>query len=245
MALVFDTRAFFTQGELMSIRAIFFDADGTLLDFKKAEKEALIKLSKWMSTGHSLSDFTRAYHEVNTKMWMELEEGQITAEELKTQRFYRFAKIMDSNQDAQELSDFYLAALGEGHFYLKDAPELLNALGNRYPLVMVTNGLSLVQRARFKALEFDKIFHKILISEEEGSAKPETEMFKRGAEAIGMPLGSEILMVGDSLTSDIAGGIAAGISTCWFNPDRWENASPFKPDYEISNLMELLELLES
>jgi 2-haloacid dehalogenase len=227
----------------MGIKTIFFDADGTLLDFRKAENKALTGLKDFMGSDLSQEDFIKTYHKINDRIWMELEEGSITAAELKQERFHRFAAAMKSKVSARELSEFYLRALGQGCFYLKDAQNLLKALQEDFPMAMITNGLTAVQEARFEALGFYDLFTEILISETEGIAKPDPEIFKRAAQRMGVPLNKEILMVGDSLSSDIAGGIAAGISTCWYSPGVWENHSSHKADYEIQSLMEILEIL--
>lgn len=229
----------------MTISTIFFDADGTLLDFRKAELEALKRLMVHMKIQGSPEDFINSYHRINDKIWLELEEGIITAEELKSERFRRVAREMNWEGDPAELSAFYLRALGEGHFTIEGAGELLESLKGKFRLVMITNGLTLVQEARFGSLGYDSIFDEILISEKEGVAKPDVEIFRRAAERLGIELDDKVLMVGDSLTSDIAGGIAAGIRTCWFNPEGWENQSPHKASFETGSLDELSKILNS
>jgi len=221
------------------IKTIFFDVDGTLLDFKKAEYNALAGLREFMMTHMPQEEFNKLYHAVNDRLWLELEQGKITGEKLKIERFRRFAEELGSGSDPAALSDFYIRALGEGAYYLENAEELLLSLKGRYRMAIITNGLTDVQEARFRILGFNEIFEAILISEKEGTAKPGTGIFKNAAQKMGIRLDKTVLMVGDSLTSDIAGGINAGIRTCWYNPGRWENHSPWKGDYEINDLMEL------
>jgi len=227
----------------LEVQTIFFDVDGTLLDFRKAEKNALSSLRDFMKSETQEEVFRDLYHKVNNEIWSELEQGRITGEELKNERFHRFARQLDSAADPSALSAHYLNALGKGAFYLENAQDLLTLLKGKYRLAIITNGLTAVQEARFNALDFDSIFDAILISEKEKISKPDSRIFERAAEKIGVSLDRSVLMVGDSLTSDIAGGINAGIRTCWFNPEKWENHSPFKPDYEIHSLMELIEIL--
>jgi len=229
----------------MEIKTLFFDADGTLLDFKKAEAVALTELKEFMGVTMPDPEFKDLYHGINDTLWRELEQGKVTGEELKTERFRRFSRSLGSDADPEELSSFYLKTLGRGAFYLEHARELLNDLKGKYRMAMITNGLTAVQEARFEALDFHTIFDALLISEKENTAKPGAGIFQRAAQRMGITLDGSVLMVGDSLTSDIAGGINAGIRTCWYNPEGWENLSPWKPDFEIHNLMELKEVLAS
>jgi 2-haloacid dehalogenase len=234
-----------TSNKNMKITSIIFDVDGTLQDFKKAEIQALKELQSFMKDTASLDDFISSYHKVNDRIWIELEEGLITGEVLKLERFRRFADVKQYNGDPQELSEYYLTALGKGAFPLEGATELLEQLKGKYPMGVITNGLTKVQEARFRALKYEDIFDALLISEKEGVSKPDVEIFKRACERMGTSLDRSLLMVGDSLSSDIGGGIAAGVQTCWYNPEGWENQSPHKADYEIRELSELIEILEA
>lgn len=227
------------------IHTIFFDADGTLLDFKKAEIQALKALKEDMNTPLDLDDFISAYHSINDKIWIELEEGLISPEELKLERFKRFAFLLNSPLAPDDLSQRYLNYLGRGCFLIKGADTLLEKLKGRYRMALITNGLTIVQEARFKTLNYDQYFEEILISEKEKSAKPAPRLFELAAERMGIQLDSTVLMVGDSLTSDIAGGINAGIQTCWYNPGKWNNESEFIADYEIHSLSELEQVLDT
>lgn len=227
----------------MKITSLIFDIDGTLLDFRKAERNALMELKDYMQDSDAPEDFISSYHRINDRIWIELEEGLITGETLKLERFRRFAKVKMYKGDPEDLSEYYLTALGKGAFPLEGATELLEQLKGRYPMAVVTNGLTKVQEARFAALNYESIFDALLISEKEAVSKPDVEIFRRAAERMGVPLDRSVLMVGDSLSSDIGGGIAAGVQTCWYNPGGWENQSPHKADYEIRELSEILNIL--
>ena len=235
----------------MPYSAVFFDADSTLLDFGKAENHALRSIYKMMGEPCSYEKFFEIYDEVNRQIWTELEEKTITPDQLKTERFRRFAAALPSpgtasgtEVDPQKLSDAYLKGLGEGAYYLDGAEELLKALKGKYPLAMLTNGLTIVQEARFAALNFYEIFDVVLISEKEGIAKPDPALFQMAAEKMNLSLDKNILMIGDGLGSDIAGAINAGITSCWYNPGKWENQSPWKADYELASLEEVHRVLE-
>lgn len=229
----------------MKIKALIFDIDGTLLDFRKAEIQALKDLQIFMKDTANLNEFISSYHKVNDRIWIELEQGLITAEGLNRERFRRFSEAENYKGNPEALSEFFLKALGKGAYPLKGATELLDQLKGSYPMAVITNGLTKVQEPRFKALDYENIFDALLISEKEGVSKPDVEIFKRASRKMGVALDRSVLMVGDSLTSDIAGGNAAGVQTCWYNPGAWKNESPHKADFEIRELSELLGILEA
>ena len=219
--------------------ALLFDADGTILDFAQSEKNALEKLRETMGCRLEEKAFRKAYHEVNNKIWLELEEGKISGKELKSERFTRFARVIGSATTPAKLSERYLTYLGEESHFLEGADSLIQKLSARYPMGVITNGLSVVQKARFDRPEFREAFREMIISEEVGTAKPGIEIFRITAKRMKVSLSRRILIIGDSLTSDIAGGINAGISTCWYNPGGWENQSPWVPDKEVRSFEEL------
>ncbi|MDC7239731.1 MAG: YjjG family noncanonical pyrimidine nucleotidase [Spirochaetales bacterium] len=229
----------------MKIKTIFFDVDGTLLDFKKAEDMAVEKLRVYMEDTSTPEEFSNAYHEVNDRIWIELEQGLITGEELKLERFRRFAAAKNHPASPEDLAEYYMTALGEGAYPLEGSQELLEGLRGEYRLAIITNGLVKVQEARLEAMKYGEIFEEMVISEKEGVSKPRKEIFERCAERMGISLDNSVLMVGDSLSSDIGGGINAGIRTCWYNPGGWKNESPHRPDYEIRHLEELPDLIQT
>jgi putative hydrolase of the HAD superfamily len=229
----------------MSYSAVFFDADSTLLDFGRAEDHALRTIHGILGEPIPYTEFFDIYDEINRQVWTELEEKKLTPDELKIERFRRFAEALKVSIDIEELSRSYLVALGEASYYLEGAEELLNSLKGKYPLAMLTNGLTMVQEARFRLLGFDRFFDVIMISEKVGIAKPDPAIFQLAADRMKLPLDKNILMVGDGLGSDIAGAINAGITSCWYNPGGWENQSPWKADYEIAGLEELHRILEA
>jgi YjjG family noncanonical pyrimidine nucleotidase len=223
--------------------ALLFDVDGTLLDFKKAEKNALENTRKDMKCDLSPDEFRKIYHRVNERIWLELEEGKIKGEELKVERFRRFLSELNSSLDPVETALYYLTKLGEESHFLEGADSLLESLALHYTMGVITNGLTMVQEARFNRPEFN-VFKSVVISEKAGVAKPDTGIFRIAAEELDVELNKRVLIIGDSLTSDIAGGIKAGISTCWYNPEGWENQSPWQADLEVQSFDELSAILQ-
>lgn len=227
----------------MKYKVLLFDADETLFDFKKSESIAL---------EHAVSDFNipydpehhlKIYKGINTAIWKEFEEGKITQNTLKVERFNRLSQELGIIFDPYRFSERYMYHLAEASFLLDDAITLLKKLDGKFNLVILTNGLAYVQNRRIGKSSIADYFSHIIISEEVGVAKPNPEIFEHTLKLIGHMDKSEVLMIGDSLSSDIKGGNNFGIDTCWYNPKKSINTSTIKPTYEINDLMSLIELL--
>ena len=196
---------------------LLLDADETLFDFRRAEAFALEKA--FAERGLAATPETVArYDAINKEIWRRLERGEIDQARLKVERFALFFAEAGISLDAADFSELYLEWLGRGSFLLPGAEELCAYLAAKYRLAIVTNGIAKVQRPRFEASPIRRHFGAIVISEEVGAAKPQPEIFERACEAMGVFDKSKVLMIGDSLSSDIAGGAAYGIDTCWLNP---------------------------
>jgi YjjG family noncanonical pyrimidine nucleotidase len=224
---------------------LLFDADGTLFDFKAAERHALEALFHELEI-EATERMKNLYSEVNHAIWLELEQGAITIEALKTERFRRFFDILQLAHDPKKASERYLDFLSQSDHLIPKAIELLTALRQRgYRLSLITNGISRVQRGRLAATKTLSFFEHVVISEEIGSQKPDPAFFTALFTITGME-GEDrkrALVIGDSLSSDIKGAIGAKLDSCWYNPDR-TNADPQqRPTYQIASLDELLELL--
>lgn len=194
-----------------------------------------------MPTG--LVDYEADYIEISSVLWRELEQGLITTTELGVERFRRLFLQRELALDAQLFSDAYLENLGKESHLIEGAEELCTQLaGGR--LVIITNGFTAVQRSRITNSPLCKRFEHIITSEEAGYQKPDVGIFDYVFSKLHITDKSRVLIVGDSLTSDIQGGNNYGIDTCWFNPNRKENNLDIKPTYEINELMELVEIVE-
>ena len=180
----------------MNYKVILFDADETLFDFKKTEREAF--KNTMMEFGF---DYDERYHfsiykEINTAIWKELEEGIITQEKLKIERFKRLNDKLNAGFDEEEFSKAYMINLGNGSFLLDGAIELIEDLSSKYILSIVTNGLTIVQERRVKNSVIAKYFKDIVISEEVGISKPNPEIFEYALSNIEGVNKNEILMIG-------------------------------------------------
>lgn len=220
-------------------RWLLFDADGTLFDYDKAEIFALQRSFRQSDIPFE-SHYLSIYRRINGQIWIDFEHGKITAERLKARRFELLFDKLHIDVDARKFSDRYLINLSGATFLLGRAEELVKTLAATYRIGIITNGLTKVQRPRFRNSNLAPYLETTIISEEVGVAKPDPQIFEIAFEQMQHPARDEVLIVGDSLTSDIQGGCNYGIDTCWFNPDNVENTFPFRPTYEIHALSEVL-----
>jgi 2-haloacid dehalogenase len=228
----------------MRYEIIIFDADETLFDFKKSEREAFKNAMVEFDIEYDENHHLKIYQGINSAIWKEFEEGLITQKELKTERFKRLSKSLKVEFDEVEFAKTYMRHLSNGSFLYDDSIRLVESLHKDYRLTVVTNGLKDVQENRIRKSVIAKYFEDVVISEEIQVSKPDPKIFEHTLNNIKYTDKSRVLIVGDSLTSDIQGGINSGIDTCWFNPDKIVNKTDIKPTYEISSLMELRDILE-
>jgi 2-haloacid dehalogenase len=224
----------------MKYNWLLFDADDTLFDFARAEAMALKSTLEQVGLTFK-TEHIELYARFNHQVWTEFEQGKLNSQELRTKRFKLFFEGAGLNGDPESTSPLYLQNLALGTYLLEGADEVVHALKKRYRLALVTNGLKEVQRPRLQGSSLNDCFEKIFISEEVGAAKPEQAYFERVFNEIGRPSREEVLIIGDSLTSDMQGGLNYGIDTCWYNPQK--KTSPLTLNYQINHLQELLSLL--
>ena len=225
----------------MTYRWILFDADGTLFDYGKAEAIALQRAFARIGQPYK-QGYIQAYRQINAQIWRELELGRISPARLRTRRFEMLFQALQIAVDPQRFSEAYLQELAKRSDLTDGARETVGSLYGHVRMLIVTNGLGDVQRPRFTASAICPFFEGIVISEEVGAAKPEAAFFDVAFARMGHPPRTDVLIVGDSLTSDMGGGYAYGIVTCWFNPRHLPRDGAFPIQYEISQLQELLRI---
>lgn len=228
----------------MAIKHVILDLDDTILDFHKSERLALSKTFR--EFGIEPSDSTLSlYSEINRECWQRLERLELTRDEVLCGRFAILFKRIGVVADERSVQAKYEYNLSfEAHF-LDGASEMLERLYGNYKLYIGSNGTAIVQDRRIELSGLAKYFDGIFISQRVGADKPAAEFFDRAIADMNASSRSEIIIVGDSLTSDIKGGIKAGIHTCYFNPHRRENKTDIKPEYEIFSYEELYSVLGS
>ena len=226
----------------MKYNYLLFDLDGTLFDYDKAESDALKNTFIQFGLNYD-SAYLIKYREINYLIWQDFENGKILQKNLKTKRFEQLAASIDTKFNASQFSNSYLINLSKCTALVTGSEEVLSKLYGKTKLYLITNGLKIVQRPRIKNSTIGKYFDDIIISEEVGVAKPQKEIFDIAFKMMENPDKNEVLIIGDSLTSDITGGINYDIDTCWFNPKGNESNDNILPTYEIHHLPELLDLV--
>ncbi len=223
---------------------LLLDADNTLLDFSRSEKNALD--ITFRHYGLTITDEIRAlYHTINRSLWAAFERGEISKETITATRFTRLFAETGYAVDGAAFSRDYQKTLGEGYDLIDGAKALCEALAGKYRLYCVTNGVAVTQYSRLARSGLDTCFDGIFVSETIGHQKPDIAYFRAVFNAIPHFSPDKTLIVGDSLTSDIQGGKNAGIATCWYNPGGQQAEPPLAPDHEIRTLNELHAILEN
>ena len=224
----------------MPYKWLLFDVDNTLLDFDQTE--ALALESSFAQHGLPFPpEAIQRYHQINASYWQRLERKEITPNAIRTGRFQDLFAELGIEADPETFADSYLAQLGQQAPLMDGVMELLGGLNGRFHLGIITNGLADVQHPRLEKSGLKPYFSPIIISQEIGVSKPNPGIFDAAFAQMNQPAKSEVLIIGDSLSSDIIGGINYGIDTCWFNPNGQTTDLPIT--YEIKTLHQLSELL--
>lgn len=218
----------------MKYQWILFDADETLFHF-----DAFAGLQLMFSRyEHPFSsDDYHYYQSINQPLWVQYQQGQITAQQLQVSRFMPWAEKL--NRPAQHLNSAFLQAMADICAPLPGAAELIAALTGKVNMGIITNGFTELQSIRLERTGFKHLFSPLVISEQVGVAKPDPGIFEHAFTLMGNPPRQQILMVGDNPQADIQGGINAGIDTCWLNRHGLQRPADITPYHEVSSLSQL------
>ncbi|RAQ22695.1 noncanonical pyrimidine nucleotidase, YjjG family [Hydrogeniiclostridium mannosilyticum] len=223
--------------------ALLFDADGTLLDFDRSEYRALTRV--FQRHGYPFNDeIFQKYRAINSRAWARYEKGEIEKPIIHSTRFQQLFDEAGITGDGAGFNREYLEALSEEPWTMPGALELCQKLSKHRTLAIASNGVSFVQRRRLKDSGLLPCFSKLFISEEIGVMKPHAGFFDHVLAAFPQLPPQKLLIIGDSPTSDIAGGSRAGLGTCWVN-FRHKPLPPGIPQplYEVDSLEALGPLL--
>ena len=216
------------------IKFIFLDLDDTILDFHRSEAVALRKTLQSLNVNPTDEVIAR-YSAINLAHWKALERRELTRGEVLTGRFRQLFEELDMNVSPNVAQSLYEKNLSESHFFVDGAPRLLMTLSQKYPLYIASNGTTLVQTSRIASSGIGRYFKAVFLSEQLGADKPQIEFFERATGQIEGYNPGEAIILGDSITSDMQGGINAGMHTCWFNPHHRDNHG-ITPEFEITDL---------
>lgn len=228
----------------MKYDLLLFDADDTLLDFKKSEDISFqIVLEKNGISGDN-KYFLKSYKAINDLLWSQHALGLVTKDFLKVERFKKFLEVNLLKGDPNKMAEDYLDTLPEQVFLIDGALEVIQNLHKRIPLVIVTNGIGVTQHKRLHNSNLAPLIDLMVVSEECGFTKPDKRIFHYTFDLLKVTReSSRILMIGDKLETDILGANNVGIDSCWFNPEQSSNSTSIDPTFEIQSLMDILRLL--
>jgi len=224
------------------IEFLFLDLDDTILDFGATERKSIARLLETVGVTPT-EEIIHRYHVINLEHWKRLERGEITRDQISNRFHVLFAELGVS-VSTQRCEELYRQYLSEGTDALPGAMEAVADLHKKYRLFLASNGTASVQAGRLARTGLGAYFEKCFISEELGANKPAREFFERAIAQIPGFDPEKAMMVGDSLTSDILGGINAGIRTCWVNTQHRKSREDIQPDFELESLCQLPALLE-
>lgn len=226
------------------IRVILWDVDGTLLDFSKSESCGIRRCLEEIGFPDCSDEMLERYARINHRYWEALERGEITKKEVLQGRFETFFREEGIPcSDIAAFNESYQKKLGEVFFENENAVGLCRRLRGRVRQYVVTNGTVEAQKNKLKNSGLGESMDGVFISDEIGVEKPGVGFFDCVFSKIGPVKRNEVLIVGDSLTSDMQGGNNAGILCCWYNPKRKPNTAGVRIDYEIRSLQEVERLL--
>ena len=229
--------------KIKKYRWLIFDADNTLFDYNEAEKCALLKTLDDFEIQYPLETIIETYHRINHRLWMQFEKGEIKSQkEIKLKRTTQLFDALDVTRDVEQFAEDYLFNLSQNGQLFRNAMEVIDKLSNNHQMVIMTNGMTAVQKPRFAASPITKYFEHVIISEEIKHSKPSKEIFDYAFGLMNSPEKHEVLMIGDNLGSDIQGGINYGIDTVWFN--LYQQKAKHSATYEVKNLLEFVGKVE-
>ena len=224
---------------------LLWDIDGTVLNFLASEAYAIRTLFKKYNLGICTDDMLRQYSDINVKYWKMLERGELTKQQILVERFREFF-VAIGIEDISFVESFnreYQLTLGDHIEFVDGAQQLLLSLKDSYTLAAVTNGTKTAQEKKLRLSGLDKLFDAIFISENIGAEKPSELFFNHVFEKLGITNKNEVLIIGDSLTSDIKGGFMAGIDTCWYNPTKSPNTLGIEVTYQIDDIGKIEDII--
>ena len=229
---------------MSEIKAVLWDVDGTILDFAAAERAAIRKCFEHFRLGECTDTMLKEYSAINVRWWERLERGENTKPEILVGRFVEFfSNYGIDTAVAPAFNDEYQIRLGDTIGFHPHAMETIEALRGKVIQCAVTNGTKTAQTKKIARSGLDKILNAIFISEDIGAEKPTKEFFAAVFAAFPGIRPDEMMIVGDSLTSDMRGGNNVGLITCWYNPKHLPVPENIRIDHDIDDLADVLKIV--
>ncbi|MBQ2696423.1 MAG: YjjG family noncanonical pyrimidine nucleotidase [Clostridia bacterium] len=224
------------------IKTVFLDIDNTLFDFDECARLATVKAFREMGLPYQ-DDFFPVFMEENDKLWQEIEKGTLTREELHRVRFCRILKRLNIDADGIVMENLFLRYIEDPPVLIPGALELLAYLSPKYTLCLASNASEKRQKKRLAPSGILPFIDKIFLSESLGVPKPEKAFFDACFACLPGAGPETSIIIGDSLTADVLGGINSGMKTCWFNPKGLPLPETYSVDYTVASLKEIQKIL--
>ena len=230
------------------LKVILFDVDNTILSFDEYVKESMKNGFEKFEIGTYKEEMYSVFKRINTELWELLEKGELDFEELKKKRWNLIFESLGISADGVAFEKYFREYLYESAIPEDGAMELLKYLHGKYILCVASNGPYMQQVNRLRISGMLPYFSDLFISEEIGSSKPSEKFFhtciKRfNSKAEQQIQPCEIMIIGDSLSSDMAGGIRVGMQTCFYNPDKNPIPCEMNLNYCVTSLKEIKNIL--
>lgn len=226
------------------ITTILWDVDATLLNFVAAEKAAIRALFQKYKLGECTDEMLARYSRINRTYWERLERKELTRNEVLVGRFLEFFEKEGLNTEvAADFNEDYQSSLGDTIVFNDNSYEIIKSLRGKVKQYVVSNGTITAQSKKLRLSGLGELMDGIFLSEQLGVEKPDGLFFEKVFDKIGPVDKSQVMIVGDSLTSDIQGGNNSGIVTCWYNPEHKQAEAGIRIDHEISDLHEIYDLI--
>jgi len=235
-------------------KAILFDLDDTLIDNDESIKYAIFCIYNKLGIDCNEENFLK-WKQFDTDYWHLWEDGKIIVPDwansldkridfLRSNRFIQFFHYLNlSYEEALNINRRYISLLADNVVRIDGAYELITTLFGNYELIISTNGPRESAYAKVRNANLYPYFSKIISSGECGFSKPMPGFFDYAISKMYTKDKEKMLIVGDSLRTDILGGINNKIDCCWFNPHHRHNRLNIEPTYEIDNLKSLIKKL--
>ena len=219
----------------MRYKCVLMDIDDTLFDFMPGNRKAIALLMEEL--GLSSPTVFDEYQAINHACWQALERGEMDTGTLHVERFRRFLSEKQLDDDPERVADRFAQLLGQQVIPLPYAEETVKALSERLPVILLTNGITVIQKRRMAASPIRHWISGMVISQEVGCSKPDPNIFEIALNGVDP---RDALMIGDGTGSDVLGANRAGVDVCWYNPKGKALSDGLHVEYEIQDLRQCL-----
>ena len=215
----------------MRYKRILMDIDDTIFDFQPGNRNAVNQLMAEL--GLASPTIYDEYEAINSACWRALERGEMTQEILHVERFRRFLATKNRDDDPARVADRFAELLGQQAIPLPNALETLRAIAAEREVILLTNGITVIQKRRLACSGLEAWVHGVVISQEVGASKPDPRIFEIALDGLAP---EEALMIGDGILSDVLGANRAGVDMCWFNPKGKALPEGMHAEYEVRDI---------